>query len=288
VAELAAAVKGRPSYAIPGEAEWRCGTVDAPGPWARPAAQYVVRLGSDGTHRVVLTCTAEGCEAAPGPEAPLCELVFVDLVPWIASRATPSQEPVLAALDHLVVALGEPAAAPRILVSHYPIEAAGFHGLGGGDPDSTIHLWPPALREAIEAGVFVGSLAGHDRSTYATADLADATMRSDKVFLEQPVFEVVSGTASLPDARAATAFRRLRYATGIALLPRVYTPRAGFALVRLDAEQAHAELHAGLGRSWQTARTPIDLQPRRKSVLADTPSMAPCLRCPEKPYPERP
>jgi hypothetical protein len=58
--------------------------------------------------------------------------------------------------------------------------------------------------------------------------------------------------------------------------------------VRLGETGAEAELHAGLGRSWQTARAPVDLTPRRNSVLADTPSMAPCLRCPERPYSERP
>jgi hypothetical protein len=288
VAEIAAAVKGHASYAIPGEAEWRCGSVDAAGPWLRPAPHYVVRLGSDGAHAVVLACTAASCERAQGPGDPLVDLVFVDIVPWIRTNATPSQVPELAALEQLLDALAEPASVPRILVSHYPVEAAGYHGLGGGDPDSTIHLWPPRLREAIGNGTFVGALAAHDRSTYLSPDLADATMRSDRVFLERPMFEVVSGTASIPDGRAAAAYRRARYATGIALLPSVYTPRAGFALVRLGKTAAEAELHAGRGRSWQTARVPIALHPTHASALADTPSMAPCLRCAELPASERP
>lgn len=285
VAELAATVRGHASYAIPGEAEWRCGTVDAPGPWARPAPHYVVRLARGGAHEVVLACTPEGCTRNDGPEAPIVDLVFVDIVPWIRSNAN---VPELVALDRMMDALAESSDVPRILVSHYPVEAAGWHGLGGGDPDSTIHLWPPRLRQAIDDGAFVGALAAHDRSTYLTTALGDATMRSDRVFLDRPMFEVVSGSASLPDARPGAAHRRLRYTTSIALLPSVYTPRAGFALVRVDDRAAEAELHAGRGRRWQTARVPLTLHPPPSSALADTPSMAPCLRCAELPTPERP
>jgi hypothetical protein len=288
VADLAAAVKGHASYAIPGEAEWRCGIVDAKGPWVRPAPHYVVRLGREGAHAVVLACTEKGCKASAGPEDAIVELVFVDIVPWMRTTASRKQVPELAALDRIIDAIEQPSSVPRILVSHYPVEAAGFHGQGGGDPDSTIHSWPPRLRDAIGAGAFVGVVAAHDRSTYLTEDLADATMRSDRVFLARPMFEIVSGTASRPDARPATAYRRLRYATSIALLPSVYTPRAGFALVRLGATEAEAELHAGRGRSWETARVQLALQPKRSSVVAETPSMAPCLRCVNPPPSERP
>jgi hypothetical protein len=287
VAELAAAVKGHASYALPGETEWRCGSVDAPGPWSRPSPHYVVRVGREGEHAVVLQCDAAGCERSPGPENPLADLVLVDIVPWIRTRSSPTSDPVLVALDHLVDALHE-SEAPRILVSHYPIEAAGWHGLGGGDPDSTIHTWPPRLVEAIEGGTFVGALAAHDRSSYVEADLSNATMRSDRVWLSRPVFQVVSGTASSPDARATSAYRRVRYATGIAYLPRVYTPRAGFALLRLGGSAAEAELHAGIGRQWQTARLPLLVYPPKARRLVDAPPMQPCLRCPEKPVPERP
>jgi hypothetical protein len=68
----------------------------------------------------------------------------------------------------------------------------------------------------------------------------------------------------------------------------VYTPRAGFALVRLGGAAAEAELHAGRGRSWETARVQLVLQPKRSSVVADTPAMAPCLRCVDPPPSERP
>ena len=173
---------------------------------------------------------------------------------------------------------------PRVLVSNYPVEAAGFHGNGGGDPDSSVHTLAPPVTRALQAGVFVGAIAGHDRATYASEDISDGTLRSNRVFLPHPVFQVVSGAASRPDVRSS--WRRLRFNSSIALLPERYTPRAGYAVVRFG-DAPEATLHAYRGGRWQTASVPLTLQPETRPALVRVPSMAPCMRCPAVPYNEQ-
>ncbi len=285
---------GGAAFTLPGETAYRCGAReslrrDPEHPAAQPGIHYVVDLLSSGATRIASTCNDGACTALPedgSTAAPLvtAQLVFVDLTPWIAG-ARPAQRDVdLRSLDALMTALQQTPGPPRILVANYPVEAAGYHGDGGGDPDSTVHTLAPPVGRALAAGVFVGTIAGHDRATYASRDITDGTIRGDRVFLPHAVFQVVSGAASAPDVHHG--WRRLRFNSSVALVPERYTPRAGYAVLRLG-ESSAATLHAYRGGRWQTAIVPVTLRPAARPRLVDVPNTNPCLRCPEIPYNER-
>lgn len=280
---------GGAAYTLPGEAAYRCGArsslrAHTDRPAAQPGVHYVVDLLRSGDTRIAARCDDGTC--SPLAEAPdaRAQLVFVDLTPWIAGHRPADRDEDLRSLDALMDALQRTPGPPRILVANYPIEAAGYHGDGGGDPDSTVHTLAPAVTEALEAGVFVGAIAGHDRATYASGDISDGTIRSDRVFLPHPVFQVVSGAASQPDVRHG--WRRLRFNSSVALIPERYTPRPGYAVVRLG-DQPAAALRAYRAGRWQTTTVPLDLEPLPRPSLVKVPSTNPCMRCPQLPYNER-
>lgn len=282
---------GGSAFTLPGESAYRCGAraslrEDADHPAAQPGVHYVVDLLASGATRVASTCNEGTCTplVASGTDAPTAQLVFVDLTPWIAGARPAEHDRDLRSLDALMTALQATPGPPRILVATYPVEAAGFHGDGGGDPDSTVHTLAPPVGRALAAGVFVGTIAGHDRATYASSDISDGTIRGDRVFLPHPVFQVVSGAASAPDVRHG--WRRLRFNSSVALVPERYTPRPGYAVLRLG-ETSAATLHAYRGGRWQTAVVPVTLRPAERPRLVDVPSTNACLRCPELPYNER-
>ncbi|MCR9160470.1 MAG: hypothetical protein ACE37F_27625 [Nannocystaceae bacterium] len=280
---------GGSAYALPGEAAYRCGArealrTDTRRPAAQPGTHFVVDVLPSSATRVAATCSGGACSALAQAEDARLQLVFVDLTPWIAGSRPPATDEDLLSLEALMRTLRDAPGPPRVLVSNYPVEAVGFHGNGGGDPDSSVHTLAPPVTEALEAGVFVGALAGHDRATYACDDISDGTIRSNRVFLPHRVFQVVSGAASDPDVY--NSWRRLRFNSSIALLPTRYTPRAGFAVVHFG-EQPHATLHAYWGGRWQTSSVALSLAPDPRPALVRVPSTAPCLRCPVVPYNER-
>ncbi len=282
---------GGASYALPGEAAYRCGARaqlrDGGHPWSQPGVHYAIDVLPTGSTALATQCSEGACTPLVPHDDALAQLVFADITPWIAGRRPADQDLDLKGLAALIEMLAATPGPPRILVSHYPVEAAGFHGVGGGDPDSTVHTMAPAVVAAVQRGVFVGALSGHDRATYASADITDGTIRSDRVFLPHAMFQVVSGAASTPDARGRSGWRRLRYNSSMALQADRYTPRAGFAVVRLDGTHAEAELHAHRSGRWRTTNVALDLQPPARGALAKTPSVAPCLRCTRVPVSER-
>lgn len=281
---------GGASFALPGEAAYRCGARasmrEDTHPWSMPAVHYVVDVGPRGDTSVSTTCQAGTCaEGTPTGDA-VASLVFIDTTPWIAGSRAAKSDGDLLAMRALLEQLRQRQGPPRILVTHYPVEAAGYHGQGGGDPDSTVQTMPPVLMDAVREGLFAGTIAAHDRASYVARDISDATIRSNRVFLERPVFEVVSGAASAPDVRTRSSWRRFRYNSSIALLPDRYTPRGGFAVVHLG-ERSTASLFAHRGGRWSSAQVPLELRPAAHPGLVRTPSVAPCLRCPTVPYSER-
>ncbi len=280
---------GGAAFSLPGEAAYRCGARgslrnDPKRPAAQPGVHYVVDVLPSGETRVVSTCEAGTCGALPERSDAHVQLVFVDLTPWIAGRRSPESDQDLRSLETLMGALQARPGPPRVLVANYPVEAAGYHGDGGGDPDSSVHTLAPPVVGALRAGVFVGAIAGHDRATYASDDITSGTIRSDRVFLPHPVFQVVSGAASRPDVKSG--WRRLRFNSSLALEAKRYTPRPGYAVVQLGEAPA-ATLHAYRTGRWQTATVPLTLEPAPRPSLVEVPSMAPCLRCPALPYNER-
>ncbi|MEM6997166.1 MAG: hypothetical protein AAF721_42065, partial [Myxococcota bacterium] len=255
VADIEAAVRrhvarGHASYAVPGVAEWACGTAesmvqaraDAGGnPWQMPEHHFIVRVGTDGSTTVVSRCSGEPVQChidtAPAHES-LVDLVIVDLAPWVAppvsaaDRAAKDRQ--VARLDALLAALRtteDAAAVPRILVSSVPVEAAGYTGMGGGGASAAYHYLPPSLQSAVGDGLFAGSIGAHDRAVYATPDITSGVRRSSRAWLSSPVFQIVSGSASLPDARPGAGARRIRYFRSDSYVAEAYSDRAGFAVV---------------------------------------------------------
>jgi hypothetical protein len=288
--------RGGESFAVAGEHDWRCHMAveqqqDQAGahPWRMPATHYVVRVEQDGRTDVVSTCSDGACSLESREAPALIELVMVDATPWLyrdlMDQAT--ADLALRELSSLVEALEATpveTTPPRILVSHFPIEAAGWHGQGGGRPDSTWPVLHPALRRALAAGMFVGVFAAHDLGLYADADLGSAIKRSDRVWLPSPLFQVVSGSTSV----RATGLRRLRHFGSVTLWPDHYAPDLGFATVRLDENTVEITLHARrLGR-WRTSALSFPLRRPPHPHETHSPAMPPCLRCPEIPPNERP
>ncbi|MBV1857680.1 MAG: hypothetical protein KUG77_04650 [Nannocystaceae bacterium] len=295
VEELARVVRshtqsGGAAFTLPGETAYRCGAreslrTDPDHPATQPGVHYVVDLLASGATRIASTCNEGTCTAlSQSLDETTAQLVFVDLTPWIAGARPAQRDEDLRSLDALMTALEDNPGPPRILVANYPVEAAGFHGDGGGDPDSTVHMLAPPVGRALAAGVFVGTIAGHDRATYASRDITDGTIRGDRVFLPHAVFQVVSGAASTPDVRRG--WRRLRFNSSLALVPERYTPRPGYAVLHLG-ESSAATLYAYRAGRWQTAIVPVTLRPAERPRLVDVPSTNACLRCPELPYNER-
>jgi hypothetical protein len=290
--------RGHESYAIAGEQQWRCGSAETAearpaATWQRPAIHYVVRVHEDGTSRVVSACDSAPCEleALPQSASPgvLLELVMLDTTAWLhrgamdeetANRSLGALESLLAVLDSEPV----PEMPPRVLVTHHPIEAAGWHGQGGGRPDSSWPFSPPALRQSLQRGTFVGVLAARDRGLYADADLSDAIKRADRAWLTAPLLQVVSGGAST----RTPASHRLRHFTSVTLLPDLHASGLGFATVRVTRERVDVTLHTRRFGRWLTAHLFVPVRRAPHPAEVPSPPMSPCLRCPEVPPNERP
>lgn len=334
-ATIAAAVqrhveRGHQSYAIAGVADWACGvesslqqaTPDAgPNPWTMPALNYVVRVATDGSSRVVSRCpSASQCSVDPAPQQgepeALIDLVFVDLAPWIAAdRIAPypsvprhgprartqaarrgATSPRRAALDQAVAQLealvdavtqSSEASPPRVLVSAVPVEGAGYEGMGGGGSVASFHTLPVRLQEAVRSGVFAGALGAQDRAVYAQADITDATKRSSRAWLAAPMFQVVSGAASLPDRRFGGTPRRLRYYRSNAYQATAYSDGPGFAVVDVHPDRVAAQLYTHRRRRWERTQVQAPLVPGRHPPETASPPLSPCLRCETIPVNER-
>jgi hypothetical protein len=290
---------GGQSFAVLGPGDRRCGldqvlhqtTTTGPNPWLMPDDHYVLRVGADGRTQVVSTCADGGCTVSPADADAVLDLVVVDATVWTgppaAGDALVRSQASARRLDELVTAAVRSDGPPRVLVGAVPIEAAGVHGHGGLRSEATFHNLPPRLAEAIVQGRFIGSIGAYDRALYATADITDAIKRSDKTWVAAPLFQLVSGAASWPDARAAAGRRRLEYFRGNAYRPPIYSDHGGFAVVRGQADALHLELWARRRGHWETQPLAVPLHPARHPAETASPPMAPCLRCPETPADHR-
>lgn len=288
---------GGQAFAVLGPTDRACGhdvalrqaDPDAgPHPWAMPDDHYVLRIAADGTAAVASSCDDAGCKVVPPRPGDLLELLVADATAWLhppppgtAARARADQS--VRRLDALVQAAtrGE-TGPPRILVGSVPVEAAGMYGHGGRTPEASFHNLPDSLRAAVAAGRFAGSIGAYDHALYVEPDLTDAIKRADRTWVRAPIFQIVSGAASWPDSRPGAWTRRLRYFRGDAYLPAVASDHLGFAVLRTTrAGDAQAELQARRRGRWEIERIRLQLHPRANPVETASPSMAPCLRCPQ-------
>lgn len=285
---------GGHAFAVLGDRDWRCGEpdleftdeVDPAIPWLMPDYNYVVALGRDGAARIASACEGSTCSVGGGGDV---QLVMLDVTPWIHQPAADAPhadaaEHSLSQLNALVGALeaSREDAPPRILITHIPIESSGYHGQGGGKPDATFYNFPPALKDALQSGLFAGVVSGHERSLQATADVGYWVKRTAKVWFDKPVFQVVSGAAGHPDALAPFTPKQLPYFNSIAIQPDAETTRAGFAQLVFDRETATIVLHAKAGRKWRSAAISSPLRPEPHPAESPSPVMTPCLHCDPK------
>lgn len=286
--------EGGPSFAVLGPTDRTCGhdlalrqddPAAGPHPWAMPDDHYVVRVFADGRAAVASSCDESGCTLAPAPTETALELVVLDATAWIhpPPAGTPGRARADASVERLSALLAalpsSGASPPRILVSSMPVESPGVHGHGGRFMDATFHNLPPALKVAIARGVFAGSIGGRDAGLYAAPDLTDAIKRSDRTWIERPLFQVGSGAASWPDERPWAIARRLHYYRGNAYKPPVYSDHLGFAVVRGVGDGAQAELWAHRRGRWETERVALTLHPPKNPIESASPVMTPCRDC---------
>ncbi len=290
--------RGGHSFAVLGSNEWRCGppsvhiqTSAGHRPWLQPAANYVVRIDDRGHARVVSRCTPTGCTVEPASADAWLDLVFVDTAAWLDNP--PADRPLAAVADAVVaeqaallasLAAQPQPGVPRLLVTHHPVETAGPHGQGGLFPDSAFALHPAPLRQAIDTGMFAGVVSGRDRTLSATSDIFSAVKRSSRHWLQQPVFQVVSGGTSKPDV--AGGRRGFVYYQGQSLAPDILSNRTGFAEVLVTPDHYTARVQQRkLGR-WQAAELHIERDRPPHPAETQSPVMDPCLRCNPLPAPQ--
>lgn len=290
------AAAGGAVLAALGEQDWRCGQPElelqpdaksGPQPWALPAHNYAAAVYPDGQVRWTMSCGAGSCAPAPQdmPEQspPLVELVVVDSAAWlvpppVGTPAAARADQSLAEQTALLAALAaRPAAHPRLLVSHHPLETAGPHGIGGLYSDSGFYLHAAPVRKAVDAGLFVGALSAHDRMVLAAADISPATKRSSRFWLKHPVFQVVSGSASAPDSRAGA--RSAWYFQGTALKPELRSNRPGFAELYVREDSFSAVLRRKKAGRWGAGTLTIPAGRPPHPPETASPVMDPCLYC---------
>jgi hypothetical protein len=252
-----------------------------------PVAHALVRIGSSGRGDTLSRCEGRTCTITT-PDAPgLVDLVVLDLEPWrVPSKG---DDAALARIDSLLAAVAAmPADTPRILVLSRPIEGAHETGLGNQrDTAASFHYLPPSLQRYVQQGVFVGVVAGGERSLHMTRDLTGAIQRSDRVWLRAPVWQVTSGNASDPSAGRVS--RRAIWRGGIALQPEITTFAPGFAIVRVDGS-AHATIDLVRRRrgKWETARANVPLRPAPHPAETSVRPLNPCPLCRDQPANEQP
>lgn len=245
----------------------------------------LVRVGADGRGETLSTCEGTRCTIAAPPMPGVVDLVLLDLGSWWTAtgdtaNANARRESLLAAIDRTDTT-------PRILVLAEPVEGAFERGSGAQrQRHATFHTLPAELREAIAAGVFVGIIAGGERSTHATADLGPVIQRSDRTWLTKPVWQVVSGNAT--DPVRGRGGRRSLWQRGTLFVPDVAAFSGGFAVAWIHGDQVDLDVVAREGRRWRSGRVTLPLRPAAKPQPAAMPHLAPCPRCADFPVNERP
>lgn len=277
-------LRGAQVFALAGDAELGVTTHN---PATRDAA--VVRIAADGTARVISSCDVARCRIDGDGDGGVVELVLLDLQPWTRDRGRQADAAVARSLTLLDALATTPSSTPRVLALYLPVEGAFEHGLGSNhDPSAIFHRLPEALQRALQSGMFAGVVAGGERSLYVQPDLAAAIARSDRVFLERPLWQVVSGNAAAP--RRGRIALRSAWVRGVGYRPPVATSEPGFAVLELGGEAPpRVRLYAQRHRHWLSTTVPLPIAPREGDQAPRTmPNMTPCMRCLDVPANERP
>jgi hypothetical protein len=270
---------GASSWGLPGPDAWRCGrhgfeAAATPVPYRQAGLAYVLRVDPSGAVELASRCEVGGCELTPPSQAPLVELVLLDLSYWVFPElgGDDLNEATLAQQRSLLEALAASPGPPRLLISPIPIESAGTRGLGGRLQRTSFRYLPEFVQEAIASGMFVGAIGALERDLQLSVDLSNAIVRGDRSFVERPIFAVVAGSAggaghTLPSSR------------GAALLPDAWSEHPGFARIAISPSEARVHLHARVGGRWREAAVDLPLEPAPLPGLREPPIIQPCPSC---------
>lgn len=273
---------GASSWGLPGPDGLRCALHEQPAPYSQPALNYVVRVYGSGELELASRCEGPRCELLPEREQadadPVrVELVFGELAAWHYPDilAPEADEQLDLQQRSLLEALAAAPPRPRIFLSSIPLDSAGPHGLGGRLQRTGIRYFPAALRQAIEAGQFVGVVGGLERNLQIRANLSASILRNRRAIVERPVFGVVSGAAGGAAPTPPTS-------RGDAMIPELEAARAGFVRIVIRGDRVRLEAHARAGRSWRVASLEVPLEPAPFEGLHPSPVIQPCPACDPK------
>jgi hypothetical protein len=275
--------RGATAWGLPGPDGWRCGITgfDARAtalPYAQPGVAYVLRVSEAGEVQLASTCEADTCTVAPPTDDTLIELVALDFSFWHYREIGPAlagedlSASLLAQQAALLDALAAQPPRPRLLLSPIPVESAGSHGVGGRNQRTAYRYLPEFVQSALADGLFIGVLAALERDLQVSEDLSDAILRNARTFVDQPIFEVVSGSAG-------GATHTLPTSRGDALLPDLESEHTGFARVIIEAERVHLRIHARVAGRWRVAGLELPLWPEPHPTLREAPTIQPCHSC---------
>jgi hypothetical protein len=209
-------------------------------------------------------------------------LLFIDETLWFHQQWDDNSDEVertLAQLDAIVDAIPQNPKVPYLLVSHFPIESEGIHGFGSWKLHTTFHHHPKSVQRAIADGRIEGVIAGLEGNLQFVDDLGLAVKRSARTWLDEPVFQVVSGAAGDPDRRHRMTIRAQRRQSSIALKNDRFTQRAGFVHLHGDSQSLTVELQARVGGTWSTTSSEVQLNRPAHPPRTLAPPLAPCRDC---------
>jgi hypothetical protein len=277
---VAAAVeRGGSAWGLPGPDGWRCGLTGyeaafAPLPYQQPGLAYVLRVSTAGTVTLASSCEALTCTVTPADDDTLVELVALDTSTWHYRELAGDDldQVMLAQQSSLLAALAQQPWRPRILVSPIPVETAGSHGLGGRNQRTAFHYVPEFIQQALADGQFVGVVGALERSLQVSADLSGAILRSQRRFVDAPIFEVVSGSAG-------GASHTLPTSRGTSLMPDLESEHTGFASMAISSRDVQVFVHARVAARWRVAGLAFPLEPARLEPLREAPTIHPCPTC---------
>jgi hypothetical protein len=288
---LGASVDAAGVYAVGNPQGRRCGSSGPPNALS-PDTHYLIDLGAEGGSVHTPCYRADGDDPSgvdsltcphPAPDASThLRLVVVDETLWFNPEWDDDSHVAkleLAELDAIIDAIPADSPVPHLLVTHYPVESQGIHGLGGFRALTTYSHHPKSVQRALADGRIQGVVAGLEANLQYADDLALAVKRSSRVWLEAPIFQVVSGSAGDADVQHQGSFRTRTRWTNIALTNDRISPRAGFAQLGGDRDTFEVQLHSLHGRKWKTSASLVEATRPPHPAETPAPPLAPCRNC---------
>lgn len=289
LADLDASLGAASVFSVGNPRERFCGS-SGPSSARSPDTHYLVDIGVD--EPVVHTPCYHSSDAeaqdleelrCPHPsanEGVQLRLLVVDETLWFRPEWDDESEAAkleLAQLNAIVDAIPENSSLPYLLVTHFPIESEGVHGLGGLRAQATYVHHPESVQRALAKGRIDGVIAGLEANLQYVDDLGLAVKRSSRVWLDNPVFQVVSGAAGDADSHHPGVSRSRN--RDIALKNDRFSPHAGFVHLGGDASTLEVEVLALHGNKWRSSSALVRTKRPAHPNETPAPPLTPCRDC---------